>query len=1111
MESMTNPAPEVCPTKLIADQITSDDAFQHVAIASAIANMMLTENGGCAIALTGAWGSGKSTVVNLLEAELSKSDSQFHSFIFDSWAHQGDPLRRTFLETLIHWCGDPARMWTQRKEHWNSVLLELAKRKEKSTTTSSPNVRLVGAIGAISILLAPLGLQIYQKTQYQDHTAWDIAGFFLSALPALFALAIVSFWFFHERTKPEKYRKTLPSLVFTEADKIIESETSKTPDPTSVEFEKIYRDLMSEVLNNEQRRVLIVVDNLDRIDHQNARSIWATLRVFFDFADGASSTWRKRIWVLVPFDPEAIDDLWEIPRSGDSNDRRSMSRHFLEKTFQSTFRVPQILFSNWEGYLLSQLRVAFPHARHTDQEFHTIFRLYDRLKPTNDGPSPTPRNIKIFVNTIGALHRQWQEKVPLPEQAAFALISDRKPDATLAILLGRDAQQPTTRTLDLLLSEGWQRNIAALYFNVPVAKASEALLAPPIQQAIQRGDAKALVGLQDIPGFTDVFETFIEMPAIGTPIEAPQFARLAIAFSGVTGRGPAYEKCKVLLYRLAITFENWRPFDAELADGIKRLVELVDSDITPLIRSVLNTLNPQFPSPTVGEWCKGVADVLPAFAWRDEASVKREFRISGDASAFLEVIRESHHTNKFADLWKYMQPEAAHDDLLSHLAIQASEKNWDSDASSTVEILPAIAPQWNWPILVAGLQPRLEESTPSLSPDVPFAIHTLFFLAFLSTEARQSLEALAQNETLCFHFHLLGLSSDWENASMCCLALLASDTQLDRPNTNLPVNTPQWRMQQGRNYLMEFVQNPDQNPQLFSLLAERFMRWMPLDKWREIAQAKPDRELLLGRLLREVLTENPGSVSARELVEQIDYWRPLVEAELFEEILKQKAESGELASALMERPFSVDDQNLYLLAMSGGGSDSFREFLRESIRSISESDWLNAMKAENELIDLVLTQKKDGFRLGRSLQDAFDSHVEWKLNDASTGRLTGSWGELIGILDPAQLKVFGQRLLNRFKSGVGQIKGLLPYYGDFLATLVRSDGPEHSFERIRQIIQLHDASEVVWLVGVVHEWQDKSQKSVRDDWASRVETSLEEDMPENERGALGVLLAALKS
>jgi hypothetical protein len=101
-----------------------------------------------------------------------------------------------------------------------------------------------------------------------------------------------------------------------------------------------------------------VVDNLDRVNHDDARSMWSALRVFFDPSVSNSSGWHIRVWVLVPFDPEAINDLWATEGKDKTN-----SRHFLEKTFQATFRVPPIILSHWEKYLSINCTMPFPHTR----------------------------------------------------------------------------------------------------------------------------------------------------------------------------------------------------------------------------------------------------------------------------------------------------------------------------------------------------------------------------------------------------------------------------------------------------------------------------------------------------------------------------------------------------------------------------------------------------------------------------------------------------------------------------------------------------------------------------------------------------------------------------
>lgn len=92
-----------CITNLISDEPANEDAFggAYQRAASAIAELVRTESSGAkTIGLEGSWGTGKSTIVRLVDAELS-NDPNCALWVFDAWAHQGDPLRRTFLEDLI--------------------------------------------------------------------------------------------------------------------------------------------------------------------------------------------------------------------------------------------------------------------------------------------------------------------------------------------------------------------------------------------------------------------------------------------------------------------------------------------------------------------------------------------------------------------------------------------------------------------------------------------------------------------------------------------------------------------------------------------------------------------------------------------------------------------------------------------------------------------------------------------------------------------------------------------------------------------------------------------------------------------------------------------------
>lgn len=1103
----------VCPTRLIPDQVATEDAFQHRAIALAIADMVLHEDGGGAIALTGAWGSGKSTVVRFLKAELKDSSPCTGTFIFDAWAHQGDPLRRTFLEKLIRWCNDQTPRWTKHPDDWERKIEELARRREKTDSTASPNLTIPGAIGAISLLLVPLAVQMYLKNTYAEHRPWDITGLVFSVLPAALALFMLAWWLLTQSWRQKKDRRSIPSFISTGTESTTISETSKTADPTSVEFEKHYSELLTEAMAGNDRRLVIVVDNLDRITHDDARSIWATLRVFFDPSVDGSAGWHKRVWILVPFDPEAINDLWEVAPENNGS-RASMSRHFLEKTFQASFRVPPIILSNWENFLVTQLRSAFPSSNHTDDEFHTIFRLYDQLKPTDNGP-PTPRNLKLFVNRVGALHRQWQEAIPLTQQAAFALISDGKPEVVLSILLGSDAPQfpPTiAQKLSGLLDPGWQRNLAALFFNLPPAAATEALLSPRINKALNDGDAEALASQKAFPGFPGVLEGIIEGARFGMRMNTEQFANVAIAFSGLKGPGPEYDRCRNHIYHTAKLLNKWQPLNDTVGRGIGLIATIVPEhcDLAPIIEGIRNSLGAQ---DNPKEWCDAISLALPPFIARDEDAVKKHFRVQASPAQFLAIIGQAQATGKFTKLWKYMQPSAATGEITDSIARQAEEGRWDDNTSNIVKSLREISGAWDWKPLVAKLSARIQNSAQTLPADVPAALDTIFYLSAQLPEAHTALQAAAQSDVFFQQFYfIMQAGNQVPAAAICVLALLTSDAQLTpNPQQQFQPNTPQWRANQGKQNLGNLLQRPSSHDPMLKALSAKCSSWLTLEGWREKAQAKPERALLIGQILKiRLQIASLPTVSAEELIANVGYWIGVAGDDAINTLFLKMAASGELAAALMKVPFSPKDQQLHLLAIKKGKNDKYRTFLSDNLLRLNTTEWLDALKGESAIIDIALSLDGSGLRLGQPLQDALDAHVKLKLSDNSVGRLAPKWQEVVGLLESGDHEVFAQRLLSYFTSNTGRIRGLIPYYGPILSRVVKEDGPARSIQRVIQIIEAHDAAEVAWLASLVKLWPEKKDQSIRADWCSRAEKCAGEvNLTEDQKEALQSLIGAL--
>jgi D-serine deaminase-like pyridoxal phosphate-dependent protein len=161
----TAPA-EFPPVVILSDDPTPIDELgdAHRRVATAIAFLVRQgADSGRSIALTGSWGSGKSSVIEMLRGQLQATpDYEPSLFQFGAWAHQGDPLRRAFLERLI----EHAVLLDSRERPpketpdkiWSDELDLVTGRREKSEAHADRPLTTWGLAVAISLLFClPMG------------------------------------------------------------------------------------------------------------------------------------------------------------------------------------------------------------------------------------------------------------------------------------------------------------------------------------------------------------------------------------------------------------------------------------------------------------------------------------------------------------------------------------------------------------------------------------------------------------------------------------------------------------------------------------------------------------------------------------------------------------------------------------------------------------------------------------------------------------------------------------------------------------------------------------------------------------------------------------------
>ena len=184
-----------------------------------------------------------------------------------------------------------------------------------------------------------------------------------------------------------------------------------------------------------------------------------------------------------------------------------VAQSFLDKTFDLVFRVAPPVLSDWQSYLEKTLKEAFGNLA-TDHDVYGTIKLYAAFLATQSkadrrSQNITPRTIIKLVNLIATLRLQHRADVSLIAIAYYAIHKARIENDISSIIESLDAEIAR-------FESDWRESIAAIYYNIPRAKALQVLMQPEIQAAIAQGDADAFGKLAVVPGFDALLEQIVE-------------------------------------------------------------------------------------------------------------------------------------------------------------------------------------------------------------------------------------------------------------------------------------------------------------------------------------------------------------------------------------------------------------------------------------------------------------------------------------------------------------------------------------------------------------------------------------------------------------------------
>jgi len=1092
---------ETCKTILLTDKPAETDAFagSHDRLASALADLIRNEEGGRAAALTGNWGSGKSTTIQLLKSRLA---NKAEVFVFNAWSHQGDPLRRTFLEQLIDFVN--SRGWLNDHSYWEDVKKDLARTRKVQDIKSTPVLNRAGKALAILLLLIPLGLVMFGRLG--TGRWWVILlGALLALAPAAFVVAV----FIYHWSRGDKTE--IFEILLKQATVTTKSETIETPEPTSIEFQTHFRNLLASCLNTQNRRLVIVIDNLDRIDADNALALWSTMSTFFDFNSSSDCEWLKSLWLIVPFDPSALARLWPdaLEAAGTNEDTRSgatdeLARVFVDKTFAITFHVPPPVRSDWRSYLIDQLKQALPqHAERADEEFHVVYRIF-QLAGLRESRSPTPRDIKIFVNNIGAIHRQRGDEISLGLQALYVTLSSRTWDLEEKLRTAKDEQLLGSIPISFVGAD-FRASLAAIYFNAPVEKALQLLHGEKTESALLSGNPDQLKAFENINGITQVIEDKVtDSAAEWVKSDA---SSLALAARALNGSGFEQDSSLTEAWRMLCEatgqVKSWPRLSSEVGEGIVAIFnhhkqeDLAKSIVASLAKSSTGNGKADAPEEPIdsGPWVATVLNVLKSIQ-SEFPQVLQNFSVPGSAANYLAAMSEVGKAGELTGMASFFLPSVALKDVIDELIKSSTDGKFDDPKANAVRVMLSTKEEWPWPKLIEQLKTRLNaENSPNVS-EIKASLLTLLSLRSIQPEAAKALTFLAQQGHLEHQLYQSNQAKDQKAVALCVFPIMETI-----PN-GTPTQTP-GNASAGQNIYTEFIGSPSTNPELVTETAALLLQFGKTEALFALAK-NSDTKAVAQAVLKEIAAGPKAheQITPKAILENFDILRSICGRPPLEELVKKSIADASLITELTKAGFKTEMSDLYQIVLSCDKENpELLDFLEAGLKGIEKETWSSELSSEGYLIRLLIELVNNGRSLDLEIpfQDALLAHAKDILEGkVKVETLRSQWQQVPKALSQSFQETFFRRITEHLFSD-SPTDPFLELYGEPLLneSILRENAERLVLTAFTNFLSRESLTELNWTVRAFHAAPNllsEVNAATKKDFNSRVKDAFEKNL-----------------
>lgn len=974
-------------THLLSDEPASKDEFgPHRRIAELICHEIRGSASGRTIAVVGDWGSGKSTVVKLLEAALGASnESDTHLFVYDAWSHQGDSLRRAFLDDLI---GSLKSSNLLKKEESDKAIEKVWNRVETTETTTEPVLRTHAKWLLVALVVAALGFELFELPADPAICLWDglllarnIAAYFLLLSPALLvvAFAIVN------RCGPSRARKYLfgettdrfsvLSFFFERVQGQVERRNVKSPIDSITEFRDVFDSLIEFVRGNEPRRkVVIIVDNIDRIPPDRAREFWSTMQTFFDERRNSSSYRAMNYWLIAPFSIEALAFIFRGTAPGGpepfSEQDVSHAKAYIDKTFGVVFHVPPPILANWRRYLFSNLREAFPE--HDEADLTAVRDIFDSVRSA-DQSRITPREMKLFVNGLVLLYRQRGEEISLPLMAAYVLRRDGIKNAEIV------SDLLSAREKRIIDEADWRARIAALHFGVGLTEATQILLQEPIRGALIEGSGERLKRQENQHGFFDVLPRVVSQE-LEKPENSEGVAVTLIARTISNLENPDDSRLQGVWRTLANhlkSISKWDRFSDSPGEGIKAILQhsresqrivICEAISQSLSKAAIPDPDDGLPIPNVAvrNWLRAAIAVLSE--WKGPYDL--DLSAPGSAKVQLEMLEQLSNAKLDEKIKLAIKFAVTGQQLASALTDHITAGRHVRSPAAFVPFALRSIQEIDWGGVTQACENRLR--IPSLTSDeCVSSIELLLAIAHRASYA----PATTALKTLSTQGHLPHQLVAHQKVLSARAAIVLA-TILSNPNYERPAHFE--RSAKGDGHYNSLVASSIDSD-LASAIADIMLSVGAPSRVFEAGATHTSIASLVASIIGSVSTSDRRlDIEPATIVEQQAFIEAYAAILVPSSLVRNLEKARDLVDLLLERPFDIDMCHIYLATLDVAReqkSADYLDFLQRGVLSLEQASWERAIGAAtgsyHHLIALCSGLKKanPAFQLSTNVRD----------------------------------------------------------------------------------------------------------------------------------------------